>query len=168
MSNEAVAHMSVTGPSIRLMHWCYVTRCGSGGKSCRLAVGGLPVRSHPGRVEVSLSETPNPQLFLTSWLVPCMAANRHWCVNVCVDGWMRGINCTALWINAVQSIYLEEGQVVVEPQCMWSPSSPEPPCSRCRLSQGSGSDPLETPGVSAGCWFLGKLLEKEERWECGW
>ena len=33
-----------------------------GGKSCRLAVGGLPVRSHPGRVEVSLSKTPNPQL----------------------------------------------------------------------------------------------------------
>ena len=31
---------------------------GSGGKSCRLAVGGLPVRSHPGRVEVSLR--PNP------------------------------------------------------------------------------------------------------------
>ena len=35
-------------------------RCGSGGKSCRLAVGGLPVRSHPGHVEVSLSKTPNP------------------------------------------------------------------------------------------------------------
>ena len=45
-------------------------RYGSGGKSCRLAVGGLPVRSHPGRVEVSLSETPNPRLLLTSWLVP--------------------------------------------------------------------------------------------------
>ena len=53
---------------------------------CRLAVGGLPVRSHPGRVEVSLSKTPNPQLLLTSWLVPCMAANRRWCVNVCVNG----------------------------------------------------------------------------------
>ena len=38
-----------------------------------LAVGGLPVQSHPGRVEVSLSKTPNPQLVLTSWLVPCMA-----------------------------------------------------------------------------------------------
>ena len=35
---------------------------GSGGKSSRLAVGGLPVRSHPGRVEVSLSETPNPSI----------------------------------------------------------------------------------------------------------
>ena len=58
-------------------------RCGSGGKSSRLAVGGLPVRSHPGRVEVSLSKTPNPQLLLMSWLVPCMAANRRWCVNVC-------------------------------------------------------------------------------------
>ena len=56
-------------------------RYGSGGKSCRLAVRGLPVRSHPGRVEVSLSKTPNPQLFLMSWLVPCMAANCCWCVN---------------------------------------------------------------------------------------
>ena len=35
---------------------------GSGGKSCRPAVGGLPVRSRPGRVEVSLSETPNPPI----------------------------------------------------------------------------------------------------------
>ena len=61
-------------------------RCGSGVKSSRLAVGGLPVRSHPGRVNVSLSKTPNPQLLLTSWLVPCMAANRRWCVNVCVNG----------------------------------------------------------------------------------
>ena len=68
---------------------------------CRLAVGGLPVRSHPGRVEVSLSKTPNPQLLLTSWLVPCMAANCRWCVNVCVNGWMRGINCKALWIKAL-------------------------------------------------------------------
>ena len=53
----------------------------SGGKSCRLAVGGLPVRSLPGRVEVSLNKTPNPQLLLMSWLVPCMAADRRWCVN---------------------------------------------------------------------------------------
>ena len=52
-------------------------RDGSGGKSSRLAVGGLPVRSHPGHVEVSLSKTPNPRLLLTSWLVPCMAANRR-------------------------------------------------------------------------------------------
>ena len=64
----------------------YMGRYGSGGKSCRLAVGGLHVRSHPGLVEVSLSKTPNPQLLLTSWLVPCMAANRRWCVNVCVNG----------------------------------------------------------------------------------
>ena len=35
----------------------------------------------PGCVEVSLSKTPNPQLLLTSWLVPCMAANRRVCVN---------------------------------------------------------------------------------------
>ena len=44
----------------------------------RLAVGELQVRSHPGHVEVSLSKTPNPQLLLTSWLVPFMAANRVW------------------------------------------------------------------------------------------
>ena len=31
------------------------------------------------------SKTPNPQLLLTSWLVPSMAANRRWCVNVCVN-----------------------------------------------------------------------------------
>ena len=72
-------------------------RYGSGGKSSRLAVGGLPVRSHPGCVEVSLSETPNPRSLLTSWLVPCMAANRRWCVNV----WMRGIDCTAFWIKVL-------------------------------------------------------------------
>ena len=60
-----------------------------GGKSCRLAVGGLQVRSHPGRVEVSLSKTPNPQLLLTSWLVPCMAANRCWCVSVSVCEWLN-------------------------------------------------------------------------------
>ena len=34
----------------------------SGGKSSRLAVGGLPIRSLPGCVEVSLSKTPNPQI----------------------------------------------------------------------------------------------------------
>ena len=54
-------------------------------RAVRLAVGGLPVRSHPGRVEVSLSKTPNPQLLLMSWLGSCMAANRHWCVSVCVN-----------------------------------------------------------------------------------
>ena len=36
-----------------------------------------------GMFEVSLSKIPNPQLLLTSWLVPFMAANRRWCVNVC-------------------------------------------------------------------------------------
>ena len=60
-------------------------RYGSGGKSCRLTVSGLPVRSHPGCVGVFLSKTPNPQLLLMYWLVPCMAANRHWCVNVFVN-----------------------------------------------------------------------------------
>ena len=29
------------------------------------------------------NKTPNPQLLLACWLVPCMAANRHWCVNAC-------------------------------------------------------------------------------------
>ena len=76
-------------------------RYGSGGRAVVLAVEGLPVWSHPGRVEVSLSETPNPQLLLMSWLVPCMAANRRWCVNVCVNGWMRGIHCKELWIKAL-------------------------------------------------------------------
>ena len=67
-----------------------------------LAVGGLPVQSHPGRVEVSLSKTPNPQLLLTSRLVPCMAANQR----VCVNGWMRGINCTVLWIKVLNAVHL--------------------------------------------------------------
>ena len=43
--------------SLYILYW---GRCGSGGKSCCLAVGGLPVRSHPGCVEVSQSKTPNP------------------------------------------------------------------------------------------------------------
>ena len=47
-----------------------------------LSSGRLPVRSHPGCVEVSLSETPNPQMLQMIWLVPCMAAS--WCV----DGWI--------------------------------------------------------------------------------
>ena len=36
-------------------------------------------------------------------LVPCMAANRRWRagVCVCVNGWMKSINCTALWIKAL-------------------------------------------------------------------
>ena len=52
-------------PARRPAHAYMWGECGSGGKSCRLAVGGLPVRTHPGRVEVSLSETPNPQSLLT-------------------------------------------------------------------------------------------------------
>ena len=76
---------------------CRLRLCGSGGKSSRLVVWGLPVWSHPGCVEVSLNQTSNPQLLLTSWLVPCMSANCRWWVNV----WMRGINCTALWIKAL-------------------------------------------------------------------
>ena len=62
------------------------------GVSC-LAVGGLPVQSHPGHVEASLSKTPNPQLFLSSWLVPCMAANCHWCECVCE------------WVNEKYKLY---------------------------------------------------------------
>ena len=71
----------------------HIGACGAvaqGGKSSRLAGGGVLVRSHPGRVEVSLSETPNPRLLLMSWLVPCMAANRRWCVNVCVNVCVNG------------------------------------------------------------------------------
>ena len=45
---------------------------------------------------MSLSKTPNPQLLLTGWLAPCMAANRRWCVS----GRMRSVNRTALWIKA--------------------------------------------------------------------
>ena len=76
-------------------------RYGSGGKSCRLPVRGLPFRSHPGRVEVSLSKSPNPQLLLMSWLVPCMAANRRWCVNVCE------------WVNERHKLYraLDKGAI---------------------------------------------------------
>ena len=69
-------------------------RCGSGGRA-------VVWQSEGCRFEVSLSKTPNPQLLLTSWLKPCMAANRRWCVNVCVNGWMRGKNCKALWIKAL-------------------------------------------------------------------
>ena len=47
---------------------------------------GSPVRSHQGVSKCPLSKTPNPQLLLTSWLVPCMAANRRECVCVCVNG----------------------------------------------------------------------------------
>ena len=61
---------------------------GSGGKSYLLAVGGLP-----GRVEMSLSKTPNPQLLLTSWLV------------LDVNVWIRSINCTALWIRALYKFW---------------------------------------------------------------
>ena len=83
---EALSKIWAIFNSIQFNFISIAGRDDSGGKSSRLAVGGLPVRSHPGRVEVSLSKTPNPQLLLTSWLVPCMAANRRWCVNVCVNG----------------------------------------------------------------------------------
>ena len=86
-----------------LYHACSVDagRCGSGGKSGRLAVGGSPVRSRPGRVEVSLSKTPNPRSLLTSWLVPCTAANRSRCVNVCE------------WVNERHKLYsaLDKGAI---------------------------------------------------------
>ena len=83
---------------------CRSGRCGSGGKSCRLAVEGLPVWSHPGRGEMSLSKTPNPQLLLTSWLVPCMVANRRWCVNVCE------------WVNERHKLYsaLDKGAIKMQ------------------------------------------------------
>ena len=106
----------ISSPSL----YRYVGRCGSGGKSSHLAVGGLPVWSHPGRVEVSLSKTPNPQLLLMSWLVPCMAANRCRCVN----GWMRGINCTAPWIN-LPFYYLHV--FPISHNCLAPPHFPESP-----------------------------------------
>ena len=39
-----------------------------------------------GMSKCPLSKTPNPQLLLTSWLVPCMVANHCWCVNMCANG----------------------------------------------------------------------------------
>ena len=47
--------------------------------------------SHPGRVEVSLSKTPNPKMLLTGWLVPCMVANRRWLVCVWMGEWEASI-----------------------------------------------------------------------------
>ena len=76
----------------------YWGRYSSGGKGCRLVVGGLPVQSHPGRVEVSLSKTPP--------IAPDeLVGTLHGCQSllVCVreNGWMRGINCKALLIKAL-------------------------------------------------------------------
>ena len=45
-------------------------------KNYCLAVGGLPVQSHPGCAEVSMIKTPKPQFLWISWLVPCMASNQ--------------------------------------------------------------------------------------------
>ena len=51
-----------SSPSL-LKRWVFLGgRYSSGGKSSCPAVGGLPVWTHPGRVKVSLSKTPNPQL----------------------------------------------------------------------------------------------------------
>ena len=60
----------------------------------RPAVRGRSVRSPapPGCVE-----TPHPKRLLPSWSAPHTAANRCWCVN----GRMRGIDCTALWKKAL-------------------------------------------------------------------
>ena len=60
------------------------------------------VRSHPGRVEVSLSKTPNPQLLLMSWLVPCMAAQSP---LVC--------DCVGEWVNERHRLYsaLDKGAI---------------------------------------------------------
>ena len=57
----------------------------SGGKSSRLAVRGLPVRSHPGRVKVSLSKTLTP--IAPDELVGTLHGSQSpLCVNVCVNG----------------------------------------------------------------------------------
>ena len=79
------------------------------GKSCRLAVGGLPVRSHPGRVEVSLSKMPNHQLLLMSWLVPCMAAIRRW--SVCVRVRVRARACVRIACVRVRVCVNEKHQL---------------------------------------------------------
>ena len=117
-------------------------RYGSGGKSCRLAVWGLPVRSHPGYVEVSLSKTLNPQLLLTSWLVPCTAANCRWCVNVCVNGWIRGIHCTALWIKALY-------------KC--SPFNPSHKCETFHRLNGSVTESIKIPYLAPFSWNVASV-----------
>ena len=65
---------------------------GSGGKSSRLAVGGLPVRSRPGRVEVSLGKTPNtkPNRDLTpDELVGTLHGSQSLLVCECVCEWVN-------------------------------------------------------------------------------
>ena len=88
-------------PCLSISRLMYGGRYGSGGKSCRLVVGGLPVRSHPGHVEVSLSKTPNPQLLLM--LVGTLHGSQSPLVCECVCEWVneRLKNCTALWIKAL-------------------------------------------------------------------
>ena len=63
-------------------------RCGSGGKSCRLLVGGLPVRSHLGRVEVSLSKMPNPPI-APDELVGTLHGSQSPLVCECVCEWVN-------------------------------------------------------------------------------
>ena len=64
--------------------WAFLCVHGDVAQEVSVVIGGFPVRSYPGRVEVSPSETPNPQSVPTSWLVPCMAANQSPLVCECV------------------------------------------------------------------------------------
>ena len=72
---------------------------------------GLPVRSHPGRVEVSLSKTPNPPI-APDELVDTLHGSQSPLVCVSVCEWVNerhklysackgAIKCTALWIKAL-------------------------------------------------------------------
>ena len=60
------------------------------------------VRVRPGCVEVSLSKTPNPQMLLTSWLVPCMVA-----ITIGV------YECVYEWVNEKHQLYsaLDKGAI---------------------------------------------------------
>ena len=58
---------------------------GSGGKSSRLAVGGLLVPSCYRSVEVSLSETPKPPIALGD-LVGTLHSSQYVGACVCVNG----------------------------------------------------------------------------------
>ena len=57
-------------------------------KSCRLAVGGLPIQSHPGRAEVSLSKTPNPPI-APDELVGTLHGSQSPLVCECVCEWVN-------------------------------------------------------------------------------
>ena len=86
-----------------------VGRCGSGGRAVVWQSEGCWFDSTLGVSKCPWARhlTPN-----CSWRAGCMAADRCCCVNGCVNRWMRGINCKALWIKALYkcspfTIYLQ-------------------------------------------------------------